>query len=63
MEAISKTGKKLHGVIADILVKKGSATPLEGSAVDMTEDNIVKDNVEKVRLTTLKGKANQKKKK
>ena len=62
MEAISKTGKKLHGVIADILVKKGSATLLEGSAVDMTEKNIVKDNVEKVRLTETK-KASKKAKK
>jgi len=29
MEAISKTGKRLHGKIAEILVKKGSATPFE----------------------------------
>lgn len=29
MEAISKTGKRLHGKIAEILVKKGSATPIE----------------------------------
>ena len=51
MEALTKTGKKIHGVIADILLKKGSATPFENSAVDMTKDNIVKDNVAKVRLT------------
>ena len=29
MEAISKSGKRLHGKIAEILVKKGSATPFE----------------------------------
>lgn len=29
MEAILKSGKKIHGKIAQILVKKGRATPIE----------------------------------
>ena len=31
MEAIGKSGKILHGKIAEILVRKGSATPYEGT--------------------------------
>ena len=29
MEAVLKSGKKIHGKLAQILVKKGRATPLE----------------------------------
>ena len=29
MEAILKSGKKIHGRLAELLVKKGRATPLE----------------------------------
>jgi hypothetical protein len=32
MEAITKTGKKLHGVIAAILVKKGAASPFDSES-------------------------------
>jgi hypothetical protein len=34
MKALSKTGKILHGKIAEILVRKGSAIPLEDSEVE-----------------------------
>jgi hypothetical protein len=33
MQAVTKTGKILHGKIAEILIKKGSATPYEGTEV------------------------------
>jgi hypothetical protein len=32
MEAITKSGKKIHGKIAEILVKKGTATPFESES-------------------------------
>lgn len=37
MEAITKSGKKIHGRIAEILVKKGSATPFEETEVKPDE--------------------------
>lgn len=32
MEAILKSGKKIHGRLAEILIKKGSATPFESDS-------------------------------
>jgi hypothetical protein len=37
MEAITKTGKKIHGRIAEILVNKGIATPVE----ELTEEQLL----------------------
>jgi hypothetical protein len=42
MEALSKSGKILHGKIAEILVRKGSATPLEGSEVEARKAEALK---------------------
>ena len=59
MGSISKkTGKVFHGKFADLAVRLGLADPIENTeekkeekAVDMTEQNIAQDNVDKVVLT------------
>ena len=53
MEAITKTGKRIHGVIAAILVKKGAATPFDSN----DPNNIVKKVVKKKAIKKVTKKA------
>jgi low affinity Fe/Cu permease len=60
MEAISnKSGRKLHGKIAEILVRKGSATPVE----ELSEEELrlkQEEEAEKLRLIAEKKEAAKK---
>ena len=47
MKALSKTGKILHGKIAEILVRKGSAIPLEDSEVEALKAEALKKKTKK----------------
>jgi hypothetical protein len=42
MQALSKSGKILHGKIAEILVRKGSAIPLDDSELEALKAEALK---------------------
>jgi hypothetical protein len=48
MKALSKSGKILHGKIAEILVRKGSAIPLEDSELEALKAEALKKKTKKV---------------
>jgi hypothetical protein len=47
MKALSKSGKILHGKIAEILVRKGSAIPLEDSELEALKAEALKKKTKK----------------